>query len=71
MLERVSSTQMAITERRRVALIEQAQKTGIILTDGEFWGGIERRGGKGIPRKKEKPEEKTREECQEPCDFFG
>lgn len=61
-------------ERRKMSIIDIARKSGVILGNGEYWNGRERR----APREKErgKDEEKEKDESankkkKSPASFFG
>ncbi|MBI5816349.1 MAG: hypothetical protein HZB29_12145 [Nitrospinae bacterium] len=57
-------------DRRKVSIIDVARGTGVILSDGEYWDGAERRGsGKRAGKKGAKTDASVCEDS--PCDFFG
>lgn len=62
-------------DKRKISIIHIARKTGVILGDGEYWDGTERRSGKKDekrekrPKKEEKKPEKGKKDT--PTDFFG
>ncbi|VAX17562.1 hypothetical protein MNBD_NITROSPINAE01-973 [hydrothermal vent metagenome] len=59
-------------ERRKINIKAVAEKTGIILDDGELWNGVERRSEVATAKERKAPRDYGYgDKNKTPTDFFG
>ncbi len=59
-------------ERRKIDIKAIAEKTGIILDDGQLWDGVERREGRTTAEERKEPKKYGQGDKNKiPADFFG